>query len=129
MASVPETRASLLVRLPDRADVVAWDEFIGIYGPLVYRLARRHGLQWADADDLVQEVLAAVSRSVQAWLEKPEHGQFRAWLFRIARNITVNFLTRPRYRVLGTGDSEVARLLREHADSQADPASEFELEY
>ena len=43
MSSLPETHASLILRLPDAADVLAWDEFAAIYGPLVYRLARRQG--------------------------------------------------------------------------------------
>ncbi len=56
--SPPETRASLIVRLRDAADVAAWDEFVATYGPLVYRLALRQGLQAADADDVVQQVFA-----------------------------------------------------------------------
>lgn len=66
--SPPETRASLIVRLRDAADVAAWDEFVAIYGPLVYRLALRQGLQAADADDVVQQVFAAVAQSVHHWL-------------------------------------------------------------
>lgn len=52
LPSPPETRASLIVRLRDVADVAAWDEFVAIYGPLVYRLAIRQGLQAADAEDV-----------------------------------------------------------------------------
>jgi RNA polymerase sigma-70 factor, ECF subfamily len=52
--SPPETRASLILRLRDQADIVAWEEFIEIYSPVVFRIAVRHGLQPADADDLVQ---------------------------------------------------------------------------
>ena len=98
MTSPPETRASLIVRLPDPADARAWDEFAAVYAPLIYRLARRHGLQPADADDLVQEVFSSVSRSVQAWLRKDGRGPFRAWLLRIAKNVALNFLTRPKHR-------------------------------
>jgi RNA polymerase sigma-70 factor (ECF subfamily) len=129
MPSIPETRASLILRLPDAADVKAWQEFVGVYGPLVYRLARRHGLQPADADDLVQEVLAAIARSIEDWLANPDRGSFRAWLFRIARNIAVNFLTRRKHRAWGTGDSDVARMLQQHADPNGDTSDEFELEY
>lgn len=129
MPSVPETRASLILRLPDAADVRAWDAFVSVYGPLVYRLARRHGLQPADADDLVQEVLAAIARSIESWLANPQRGLFRAWLFRIARNVAINFLTRRKHRALGTGNSDVARLLQQHADPNDDTADEFELEY
>jgi RNA polymerase sigma-70 factor (ECF subfamily) len=129
MTTLPETRASLLVRLPDSADVKAWDEFVAVYGPLVYRLARRHGLQPADADDLVQEVLSAIARSIEMWLANSERGLFRAWLFRIARNVAINFLTRRKHRPLGTGDSDVARLLQQHVDPNDDTSTEFELEY
>lgn len=128
MPSIPETRASLILRLPDAADVKAWQEFIGIYGPLVYRLGRRHGLQPADADDLVQEVLAAVARSIEGWLANPDRALFRAWLFRIARNVAINFLTRRKHRAIGTGDSQIARMLQQHADPN-DTSTEFELEF
>jgi RNA polymerase sigma-70 factor (ECF subfamily) len=123
---LPETRDSLILRLPDAADAVAWDEFVAVYGPLVYRMARRQGLQPADANDLVQEVLAAVSRSVEQWLSQPERGRFRAWLLSIARNTAINFLTRPKHQRLGTGDSNVARWLAQQPD-QSD--CDFDWEY
>jgi RNA polymerase sigma factor (sigma-70 family) len=128
MPSLPETRASLILRLPDAADALAWDEFTAVYAPLVYRLARRRGLQPADADDLVQEVLTAVARSVDGWLNNNGRGPFRAWLLTIARNLTVNHLTRAKTRPLGTGDSDMARNLAQQAfNGQSD--SEFDLEY
>src|SRR5262245_21925361 len=129
MPSLPETRASLIVRLPDAADARAWDDFVGVYAPLVYRLARRHGLQPADADDVVQDVLAAVARSVEGWLARPDRGPFRAWLLRIARNLAINTLTRRKHRQTGAGHSDIAQMLMQHADKNGDAESEFELEY
>ena len=129
MPSLPETRASLILRLPDAADARAWDDFIGVYAPLVYRLARRHGLQPADADDVVQDVLAAVARSVESWLARPERGLFRAWLLRIARNVAINTLTRPKHRPIGTGNSDVAHRLLQHPDPNPAAASQYDLEY
>ena len=43
MASTANTRASLIARLSDPEDVEAWEEFVEIYLPLLYRLARRKG--------------------------------------------------------------------------------------
>jgi len=128
MPSLPETRASLILRLQDADDARAWDDFVQIYAPLVYRLARRHGLQPADADDLVQDVLSAVARSVETWLARPDRGQFRAWLLRIAKNLAINKLTRHKHRTVGAGDSNMAHLLSQHP-ANGDAASEFDLEY
>lgn len=128
MSSLPETRASLILRLPDAADVLAWDEFAAIYGPLVYRLARRQGLQPADADDLVQEVFSAVSRSVESWLNNGRRGPFRAWLLRIAKNTAINFLTRRRHQPLAVGGSE-QRIISQAAVPDGEASGEFDLEY
>ncbi len=129
MPSLPETRASLILRLPDAADARAWDDFMAVYAPLVYRLARRHGLQPADSDDLVQDVLAAVARSVETWLERDDRGPFRAWLLRIAKNHTMNALTRHKHRPTGTGDSAMAHWLSQQPSGNGEAASEFDLEY
>jgi len=126
---VPDTRHSLLLRLTDASDVSAWDEFVAIYEPLVYRLARRKGLQDADAQEVVQEVMLSVSRAVEDWDPDRSLGRFRDWLFRIARNLTINFLTRPRHRPIGSGDSAVARWLETLPDSSGDESAAFDVEY
>ena len=54
MLSLPDTRHSLLVRLRDTADQAAWQQFAELYEPAILRLARRQGLQHADAADLTQ---------------------------------------------------------------------------
>ena len=72
MAATPNTRASLIARLSDSQDVEAWQEFVEIYLPLLYRLARRKGVQHADAEELGQEVLIAVSRAIHRWEPDPE---------------------------------------------------------
>ena len=51
MTQFPETRESLIVRLGDHTDEVAWAEFLEIYEPLLGQLASRWGLQQADADE------------------------------------------------------------------------------
>jgi RNA polymerase sigma-70 factor (ECF subfamily) len=65
MALTPNTRASLIARLSDAEDAEAWQEFVEIYLPLLYRLARRKGVQHADAEELSQEVLMSVARAVR----------------------------------------------------------------
>jgi RNA polymerase sigma-70 factor (ECF subfamily) len=127
--SPPDTRASLILRLPNTQDAAAWDEVLSIYGPLVYRLAIRQGIQPADADDLVQEVFTSISRSVSQWLERTDRGRFRAWLLRIARNTAVNFLTRRPHGPPATGGDEAARRLAELPGPESDASVVFDLEY
>ncbi|HIF33547.1 MAG TPA: sigma-70 family RNA polymerase sigma factor [Planctomycetes bacterium] len=42
----------------------AWSEFVAIYEPLIYRLARAKGFQHADAQDLTQEVFTTVGGAI-----------------------------------------------------------------
>jgi RNA polymerase sigma-70 factor (ECF subfamily) len=86
MAVSLETRPSLLLRLRDPANQEAWREFVDSYGPLVYRFARRCGLQDFDAADLTQLVLWQVCDAVSRFDYDPNHGTFRGWLFQVVRH-------------------------------------------
>jgi RNA polymerase sigma-70 factor, ECF subfamily len=100
---VPETRHSLLHRLYDRADTAAWSEFCTIYEPVIYRFAKRYGLQDADAREVSQEVLLVVSRKVEVF-DTQANGRFRGWLSAIARHAAIDLLRRRRERPLGGSD-------------------------
>src|SRR5580700_7203328 len=110
------TRPSLLIRLRDSGDERAWSEFMEIYGPLVYRLAKRRGLQEADAQDLAQEVFRAVARAIERYDPDPARGSFRGWLSRIANNLIINLLSAQRRHPRGTGDSEMQRMIEDQPD-------------
>ena len=71
--------------------------------------------------------ISAVARSIENWLGNPGRGPFRAWLLRIAKNTALNFLTRPKYRPLGTGNGD--DLFLTQAAAPSDAATEFDLEY
>ncbi|HEY3963517.1 MAG TPA: sigma-70 family RNA polymerase sigma factor [Planctomycetaceae bacterium] len=113
MSVSPETRPSLIVRLRNRDDDEAWFEFTEIYRPVIYRLACRGGMQPADADDLVQQVLSSVARVIDRWEDDPERARFRTWLSRVATNAILNALTR-RTSDRGAGGSEIHDLLDRH---------------
>src|SRR4051812_30805186 len=113
MTESPSTRPSLLIRIRDPQDELAWAEFVEIYTPLIHRLARSKGLQEADAADLTQDVFRAVAGAIDRWDPDPALGSFRGWLFRISRNLMVNLLASQRRHPRASGDSDVARLLEE----------------
>jgi RNA polymerase sigma factor (sigma-70 family) len=129
MSESPDTRASLLARLRGPRDEAAWAEFLGIYEPLVRRLARSRGLQEADADDLVQDVFRAVAGAIDRWDPDPARGSFRAWLCRIARNLTINLLAARRPGAVGSGDTDVKRMLDRQPAPDGPDTALFDLEY
>jgi RNA polymerase sigma-70 factor (ECF subfamily) len=129
MEQAPATHASLLIRLRARGDVRAWSEFTEIYGPLIYQLARRRGLQDSDAQDLGQEVFRAVARAIDRYDPDPERGSFRAWLSRIAGNLIINLLVAQRRHPRGTGDTDMQRLIEEQPEASVEESALFEAEY
>jgi RNA polymerase sigma factor (sigma-70 family) len=124
----PLTRASLLVQIRDGSNQAAWQEFVRLYGPIVYGFARKRGLQDADAADLMQDVLRSVSSAIGRLDYDRKQGTFRGWLFTITRNKVFNFLSARRIRPQAAGDSATHRLLTEEADGQ-DGTDTWELEY
>ena len=129
MNQAPSTRPSLLIRLRDQGDERAWAEFTEIYGPLVHQLARRRGLQEADAQDLVQDVFRAVARAIERYDTDPVRGSFRGWLSRIAGNLIINLLAAQKRHLRGTGDTDMQRLLEEQPDLPPEESALFEAEY
>jgi RNA polymerase sigma factor (sigma-70 family) len=129
MQESPATRASLLVRLRDGSDADAWQEFVRLYGPVIYGFARKRGLQDADAADLMQEVLRSVSSAAQRLDYDPHRGTFRGWLFTITRNKVFNFLDSRNRRVVGSGDSRVQQRLEQHADADGKLSADWEADY
>jgi RNA polymerase sigma-70 factor (ECF subfamily) len=125
----PQTRPSLVLRLRDREDEAAWAEFVEVYEPLVYRLARGKGLQDADARDLCQEVFRAVAGAIDRWDPDPARGRFRAWLSRIARNRIVNFLARQGRQARASGRTSVQELLEDLPQRDDGAETEFATEF
>lgn len=112
----PETRHSLIGKLHDSAASQAWEEFVQLYRPVIYRVARSRGLQPADAEDLTQDVLATVGRRVEKF-DMSMAGSFRGWLQKITRDLVVNKLARGP-RDVGSGDSEVLAVMHQQPDRE-----------
>lgn len=128
MSEFPETSHSLIARVKDLADGSAWAEFLGIYQPVVYRMARRRGLQDADAQDVAQQVFVAVARAIREWQPEPGMPPFRAWLVTITRNAVTKALVRRRPDT-GRGGSSVGELLiLARSNESTDSADEFSRE-
>ena len=129
MSDAPATPLSLLVRLCDARDDEAWSQFVEIYAPLVYGYARKHGLQDADAADLTQDVLQAVSGAIRRLDYDPRRGTFRGWLFTVVRNKVRNFFAAQKKPGRGSGDSDAHERLQELPAREEDQSAWWDQEY
>lgn len=93
-------------------DAHAWSNFVDIYGPLLYRYARKHGLGDADSADLAQLVLIEVARCIGRFEYEARTGRFRTWLMRIARS-KLSDVFRRKKRLVADGGSANLRILSE----------------
>lgn len=69
------TQVTLLERLREAADPVAWDEFYGRYWRLIHATARRRGCSDHTAEEVVQEAMLAVFNHRDAFAYDPEIGR------------------------------------------------------
>lgn len=63
-----------------------WWRLAGTYSTLIYQWAKQAGLQDADAQDVLQEVLLSVYRKVGDFRHGLRVRSFRGWLWTIARS-------------------------------------------
>ena len=118
----PETRPSLLLRIRDRDDRESWEEFVALYRPIVVALAWERGLQDADAEDLAQQVLIAISGAIDRFDPQSRDARFRTWLQTIARNAIINAITR-RKPDLAVGGSAIADWLQQRPEETPETRS------
>ncbi len=117
--SLPETEWRLVVRLGDPDDELAWQEFASLYESFLQSFFRRRGLQDADARDLTQQVLLAVSRCVNTWKPDGKPESFRRWLLTIARHAVIKFLTRDAKQPSARGGTDFLQWLQEQPPNLA----------
>ena len=79
------TPLSLLERVRNPGDNLAWGRFVDIYTPLLFHWARKAGLQESDAADLVQEVFAVLVAKLPAFIYDRTKS-FRGWIRTILYN-------------------------------------------
>ena len=91
--SSSSTSTSLLGRVKSR-DPDAWERFVKLYSPLVYRWARQGGLQESDASDLAQEVFGVVAMRIDDFRRDRPGDSFRGWLWGITNNKLKEFFRR-----------------------------------
>src|SRR5207245_9560695 len=79
------TRRSLVDRLGHWEDQARWQEFFETYWKLIYSVARKSGLNDAEAQDVVQETVITVAKKIDKLRYNPAIGSVKGWLLNITR--------------------------------------------
>lgn len=118
------TRASLLGRLKDWNDNASWRDFFNTYWKLIYGFALQRGLTHSEAEEVVQETVLAVAKSIHGFTYDPVECAFKTWLLTVTRSKIANqFAKRARRPVAAApagDDSELTPLLERVPDDQAE---------
>jgi RNA polymerase sigma-70 factor (ECF subfamily) len=119
LGEMTTTSSTLLERLRQPNQPDAWVRFVGLYTPLLLHWASRQGLQEADAQDVVQEMLIKLVRELPAY-ERGDGQSFRGWLFRLTVNQCKDFRRRVATRPLPDADglSDVSASEEEDSDDR-----------
>jgi RNA polymerase sigma factor (sigma-70 family) len=97
------TSATLLDRLRDGRDGLAWDEFFQRYWLLIYTYASRRGCSSHTAEEIVQDVMLKLFERKDVFRYDPERGRFRDWLATVVRNKVAELRRRPAARDRASG--------------------------
>lgn len=83
------TRVTLLNRIKNPEDNASWGEFYSIYRNLIFGVAKKCGVTDQEAEDVVQETMAAVAKHIKDFQYDPAKS-FKAWLLKITRSKIAN---------------------------------------
>jgi RNA polymerase sigma-70 factor (ECF subfamily) len=118
MPAQPSTHISLLDRLAHGRDSGAWADFHAAYGVLIHNFARRRNLRPEECDDVTQEVLLSLVKTLPGFRYDPAKGKFRSFLKTVTLR-TIYQRTRRRRPELGQKQVEDAASPDEDAAAEA----------
>jgi RNA polymerase sigma-70 factor (ECF subfamily) len=79
------TRQSLLSRLKNWEDDESWREFFGIYRKLLFSFALKAGLSEQESEEVVQETVISVAKTIKEFEYDPDRCSFKSWLRHLAQ--------------------------------------------
>jgi RNA polymerase sigma-70 factor (ECF subfamily) len=92
----------LLIRVKEREEA-AWQRLVHLYSPMVYRWARKAGLQPDDTQDVVQNVFLSVASDIDHFQRRRAGDSFRGWLWTICRHKILDFFRQKEHQALAAG--------------------------
>jgi len=93
------TRHSLLSRLKNWDDQESWRVFFETYWRLIYGTALKAGLSDAESQDVVQETVISVMKSMPGFKYDSARGSFKGWLLRLTQWRIIDQLRKRQARI------------------------------
>jgi RNA polymerase sigma-70 factor (ECF subfamily) len=111
-----ETSLSLLARVRQPTEFDSWERLVKLYAPLMRGWLRSLGVQDADAEDLIQDVLAVVAREISQFDHNQRPGAFRSWLRTMVVHRLRHFWRSNGNRQVAAGGTSVLEQLQQLED-------------
>ncbi|WP_166830944.1 RNA polymerase sigma factor [Thalassoroseus pseudoceratinae] len=115
-----ETLSQTAFQRVHAGDADACELVVRVYGPIVYRWARREGLSDDVSQDLMQDVFLTVFRS----FDPQRKGRFRHWLWRVFRSRLTDRFRREQKQPLSLGGTAGQQFFQDVPDLADTPPDE-----
>jgi RNA polymerase sigma-70 factor (ECF subfamily) len=129
MATPDVTSLSLLERLRNPGDSVAWTDFHHLYAPLLRRWLVRRGASEHDADDIGQEVMRIAVVEMARFEHSGRPGALRCWLRQTMSNQLRTLWRRKGHQPGAVGGSDYQAMAEQLADPQSGLSQLWDAEY
>lgn len=87
-----KTRLTLLEKIKDQHNDVAWSDFVYYYRNYIFSIVKRMNLSDDDSQEVVQMVLIKLWNELPDFTYSPGKGRFRGWLCSVTGNTVKNYL-------------------------------------
>lgn len=91
MSEYEQTRHTLIERIRDQHNEIAWEEFVASYESYIYAIIRRMGISPEDSKDIHQDVVLNIWKKLPEYRKNP-NTRFRGWLSTVTSNAVKYFI-------------------------------------
>lgn len=91
MSEYDQTRQTLIERIRDQNNELAWEEFVSTYESYIYAIIRRMGISAEDSKDIHQDVVLSLWKKLPEYRKNP-NSRFRGWLSTVTSNAVKYFI-------------------------------------
>ncbi|MCM8540384.1 MAG: sigma-70 family RNA polymerase sigma factor [Lentisphaeraceae bacterium] len=91
MTDYDHTRQTLIERIRDQHNELAWEEFVSTYESYIYAIIRRMGISAEDSKDIHQDVVLSLWKKLPEYRKNP-NTRFRGWLSTVTSNAVKYFI-------------------------------------